>query len=1136
MLTHTYSSTIPSPRYTTALLLLKLAAPPIRRGITLRPELRAMLSDVRLQPLTLITAPAGYGKTTLLSTWVADLQRTGTPVAWLSVEATERDPGVFLMYLISALQTILPALGIEAQRLLSSTPNPDVDWPIAAGNLSAELQRVVQTTTFLVLDDIHTIADSAVMSRVLGYLLRTAPPSLRILLASRRPLSFAPLSRMRAEGQVLELTQTDLHLSADQVARVLHEQGVTLADTALTALVERTEGWPLSVQLAARALASQPSHRHAGFIHALGGGQQQMFNYLATEVLQELPAEMTSFLHLAAIPPWFDAELLSAVMDADDARYLLGRAQTLGLPITPADEAGERLRFHPLWRDMLRRNVDMAASSWAERRQQLAQALLKQGALDTALQLYTDAGATTQLASTLRDHADALLGGAHRDMLRHWLDALNQEQIDGDPTLLHLWGTSQSISAPDTALDALDRAALRYVQQGDHIHALHLFADMLIILLDRFRSGMLHGICRRAVQEARMCRTPWARGAMRVAVAAMLLVRGREQPALRVASQAAAEPLTPTWRWLLAYIIGTAAVHLGQPHTALAHLDDALRIPGIEQDDRRRQNLLRLRAVALFQLGRSAEALPLIDACHRHLRDYQQHGGAGLAAMHHAMMLSSSERYDEAAVALSAARTAFHGLGEGAPLIWVQAIDLYIQTLRGHAPHSLAATSLARRMAEYGTSAGDLHMQFLLALALGQSDHIQQALTTIEHALPDMQRNGGGLFAGCAHLYAAYLQRGTDCAFQHIQYGWEMIASGGYIFLPFLADDVIEYTTILALRRGCFTTTAGRVLVKHLPERAPALLGELCTDPESSLRSTAVRMLGELGDPNVYVTVRAMLKDRDASVRHAAQTVLDRMTYRPPYRLRIRTLGGFGVWRGDAEVREREWRSSKARQLFQILLTERGRFLAREQLIEMLWPGQDKESTLNNLRVTFNRMSRAIEPDRPEGTPTVYVSQQTDMFTFNTTADYDLDAIAFASAVAAGQHALRENRRDAAKQALQQAIDLYGGPFLPDSLYEDWTAVERQRLEMLFIDAATSLAWLLLDERRAHEAIGLAWRVLGYDRTSEDAYRILMQAHMSLGERNAGLRVYQQCVTALRDEFGVEPLPETQELYERLRI
>ncbi|MDW8146724.1 MAG: BTAD domain-containing putative transcriptional regulator [Roseiflexaceae bacterium] len=301
------------------------------------------------------------------------------------------------------------------------------------------------------------------------------------------------------------------------------------------------------------------------------------------------------------------------------------------------------------------------------------------------------------------------------------------------------------------------------------------------------------------------------------------------------------------------------------------------------------------------------------------------------------------------------------------------------------------------------------------------------------------------------------------------------------------------------------------------------------------MRAQAARLLGDVGAAVAYPALRTLLKDRNATVRQIAEESLNRLVYRPPYTLRIRMLGAFAVWRGDHEIRDREWRSSKARQLLQLLLTERGRALPRERVVEALWPDMEIDAATNNLRVTINRLSKALEPDRPDGAPSAYLIQQGETYAFNTASDHQIDVVEFIEAINEGRRADQRGQRAAAIAAYRRAIQLYGGPYLPDNMYEDWTVVERERLALAFIEAALRLGALLLDEGAIHEAIGLGWRVIEIDQTQEEAYRLLMRAHAALGERSTALRLYARCVNVLQQELGIAPLPETTALYHMLR-
>jgi len=1145
------------------LLPLKLTPPPPRDGVLLRPDLQSLLSEVRLHPITLVVAPAGYGKTTLLAQWVQELSRTGAPVGWLTLDRGERDPAMFLAYLIRAFQPIAPTIGTEAWRVLSSAANLQRDWPLVAGALCSDLQRQLATATFLVLDDLQQVSDSAVIGQMLGYIVRAAPPTLHIVMASRRAPIFAPLPRLRAEGHLLELSQRDLHLSADEARQVLAAQDVTLDEAGLALLLAHTEGWALSVQLAARALAGQSTERRADFLRALEGSQEQLLNYLATEVLADLPDQLIEFLRLAALPERFDASLLTEVLGRDDVVYLLGRAQALGLPILPLDEHGDLLRFHPLWREMLlrtddrrpptddwqrsadddqsavggRRSSESAARTALHRR--FGSVLEARGDLEEALNHYAAAGAADDLARALRQRAWPLLQSPRRDIVRGWLEQLAPDLRENDAELLYMWGYSQIAAEPAQAMTAIERAADRFRQVGEHARELRALADLAALLYLQANSLNFVACCVRAIRAANYLRDAWSRGAALVGATAMLYTKGRYVAALRVARQAAGQPLNPAWHWLLAMLVSSIDIRLGQPADAITIIDQALQLPQVDHDDRLRQNLLRQRAMALYQQGHAAEATALALDAHRHLSDYYRDGSAGFSARQLALLLVLQGRVDEATTYVVQARTAFHDMGALAPLASLQAIELYAQLLRGQAARARAAVpGVLRRLDETEGNAQDLQLRLLLALVLGEGGDPQRARALTGEIATQMAQQGYRLFLTSAQLYTAYLaglcddEPTRDTA---LRAGWALAATDNQHFIPMLPPAALRDVVVAALRLEIAPPAISQLLRRQMPDQAMELLRGLQDAPEPPVRANVARLLGELGASAAYPSLRALLKDRSAPVRQAAEDALSRLVYRPPYTLRVRSLGAFGIWRGDHEVRDRDWRSSKARQLFQLLLTERGRTLPRDRVLEALWPEMEPDAAANNLRVTLNRLGKAIEPDRPEGAPPAYLLQQGDTYGFNMESDHHLDAADFAEAVAKGQRAARRGQRTAAIAAFRRAIGLYGGPYLPDNMYEDWSVVERERLAMLFNDAAMRLGALLLEEGLAHEAIGLAWRVLENDRAHEEAYRLLMRAHATLGERSTALRLYARCVTMLHDELGVEPLPETTALYNALR-
>lgn len=1143
-----------------ALMSLKLM-PPQARGATLaRPALQALLSEVRLQPVTLVVAPAGYGKTTLLTQWAGELTRTGTTVCWVTLDEGDRDPALQLAYLVRAFQLRLPGIGDQAWRILHSAPHLERDWPLVAGALCSDLQAMLTHPTFLFLDDLHLIADGPITGQLLGYMLRAAPPLLHTVLASRRPINFAPIPRLRAENSLVEVSQHDLSFTMVEAGMLLEQNGVHLDQQELQLLLAHTEGWVLSVQLAARALAQYPPSQRMHFLQTMGENQQDsgLFDYLASEVLADLPPDLLRFLSLAALPKQFDATLLGEVLAQHNVGSLIARAQQMGLPLVSVGRkeqialaptngtvidsiATTTFRFHPLWRELLLRHAQtlLNAADWSIYQCRFGQALERRGNLEAALHHYALANNTDEIIRALRERAWPLIDSPQRDTIRRWIEQLPEEVRSSDPELLHMWGWSQCVLAPNRAATAISTAAEIYRLQGMAQRELRALSDLAALLFWEDCPDDFAAVCIRAVRAANRVRDAWARGTALVSVVALLYNRGRYQAALRVAHHATKHPRNTFWQWLMALIVSDIAIQQGSPMTALLAIEEALAVPQIDRDDRLRQNLLRQKAMALYQSGQRIEATELALATHTRLSNYYNNGAIGASATLVALLLIDQDRGDEAMTYLAQARTIAHHTGASPLLARVQALEAYA-TLRTE-PARLSTTAVldALRALEDSEDVGhSLWLRFLLIMTLGESGEIHRAGQLIQELIVRMHARGDGLFLVIAHLYHARLSQlmGDESAYlAALHAGWKLAETREYTFFPFLPSSVLHAVVLGALQQGLAPNTIAAILRRQLPQQATSLLVGLLKDSSADTRARAAALLGELGATTAYTALRSLLRDRTMRVRIAAERALESLVYRPSYTLRVRMLGAFNVWRGAEEVRDRDWRSIKSRQLLQLLLIEQGRMLPRERIMDTLWPGLDAEAAANNLRVTLSRLTRALEPERPEGVAACYIVQQGDTYGFNIQSDCQIDSVDFATEVAKGQEAEYAGQSAAAIAAYRRAMTLYGGVLLPDSLYEDWTVVERERLALLFNKAALRLGTLLLAAGLPHEAIGLAWRVIGYDQAQEEAYQLLMRAHMQLGERSTALRLFGRCVAALRSELGVEPLPETIALYEALR-
>jgi LuxR family maltose regulon positive regulatory protein len=465
---------------TAPLIAAKQVVPPVRPGAVRRARLHAPLLANAWSRLSVVVAPAGWGKTTLLSQWAHDPAETRC-VVWVSLDEADDDPVRFWTYVLSALQRDVAGLGPAALRALSTPGLEPVD--LALPTLLNEL-ATVDGAYVLVLDDYHLVGSAAVHEGV-EFLLSYLPPALRVVIAGRSdpPL---PLARLRARGELTELRAAELGFRVDEAAALLTAVGETPVEaSAATVLTERTEGWAAGLQLA--ALTIRHAERPAEAAARLDGGDRHILDYLSLEVVDRLAPDHRDLLVRASVLERLSGPLCDYALDRTGSCAALDALDRADLFVTALDPRREWYRCHRLFRDVLlrrlaadpdaRTRVLARAADWFLERGYVAEAVahriaagdeggaadllrsqvpafLERGELAVHLQL----GRQLPAATVLRDARlcvslawAAGLNGQYSQM-GPWLDAAD-DLIDGDSPALEGWHTLRGAAATLRAVE-----------------------------------------------------------------------------------------------------------------------------------------------------------------------------------------------------------------------------------------------------------------------------------------------------------------------------------------------------------------------------------------------------------------------------------------------------------------------------------------------------------------------------------------------------------------------------------------------------------------------------------------------------------------------------------------------------------
>jgi LuxR family transcriptional regulator, maltose regulon positive regulatory protein len=371
----------------TPLLATKSIIPPTRKSLVVRARLLEKLDGI-LQPecrLTLVSAPAGFGKTTLISTWVTNLKSIGNQpapfIAWLSLDDRDNDPVTFLTYLISALQTTQAAIGKQALSLMEAAS------PLCLEALFTSLVNdlVGLSAAFvLFLDDYHLVRDPEI-HKFFAALIEHAPPDFHLVILSRTDPAL-PLALLRGRGQLLEIRQADLRFSNSEAAAFLNEgSGLALPEKDVDDLNTKTEGWAAGLQMA--ALSMQGRQDASQFIESFSGSNRYILDYLMEEVLDHQPEDVKEFLLCTSVLESLCGPLCDAVVETTNkSQSLLETLERANLFLIPLDKERGWYRYHRLFADLLRRRLKQSrpdliaqlllrASTWYEQNDLPAEAI-----------------------------------------------------------------------------------------------------------------------------------------------------------------------------------------------------------------------------------------------------------------------------------------------------------------------------------------------------------------------------------------------------------------------------------------------------------------------------------------------------------------------------------------------------------------------------------------------------------------------------------------------------------------------------------------------------------------------------------------------------------------------------------------
>ncbi|MFT3892074.1 MAG: tetratricopeptide repeat protein [Anaerolineales bacterium] len=1027
--------------------------------------------------LILLSAPAGYGKTSLLIDLVHNVQM---PACWLSLDLLDREPQRFIAYLIASLAERFRGVGVRSRVQLSQLKSIESDAESLLVTLTNEIYDHVEEDFLLIIDDFHLLDEEPVISYLLNRFLALVVENCHVILSSRTLPLLDDVTLMVAREQVAGLSHVELAFLPREV-QALYAQNYRehLSDETAHQFVEQTGGW-----ITGMVLSHLPNMPRVSGVDT--------FAYLGQQVLDIQPVHVREFLMRTSLPDEFNAEFCDIILgplhsENQNWSDLMGLILEKNLFVLPLED-GRWLRYHPLFREFLQSRLKKERPQEVRLiLERMVEAYEKAGEWEKAYFTCKQLNDIDLLADVIEQAGTPMLQGA-LVTLDGWINSLPPATVRGRPGLTSLRGSVLAMKGnlPES-LELLDKAVAVY-RKGKNAHGLLL---TLVRRANTLRFMGNYAASLEDIQEA--LRLAEKDVSLQYYYAEALRIRGLDLFRLGETRQAV-EALEHSLSLYVALNevtrIPTVLMETGMVHNAIGDINSArdsyqqaLKLKQVERDQYSQAEILNNLAVLYHQIGEYELASETFES--------------GL------MCARKSHNYRAETLILT-------GLGD-----LYSEVDEFDAAWQAYQQAELVSSKLPGYfIANYLIVA-----RGNLAVAQGNFEEVGQVLKLLRRKMRDSQssyeKGLWSLLEGRFYLVQNEPRKAIpflkNCKDFFAQDGRDLEMVWSLIWLIAAYDQAGESDNARSeigqiLLQG---SNPDHALIAVVRQATPWLL-KLKIDPSSN------RQLNILLEKAQRLNLRLPAIRRTLR-RHASSIQV------PSASLAIRAFGNPEVTINGQVIAMSEWRTQSVRDLFFYFLYRQDA-VTKEQIGLALWPEiKDAQMLKARFKNEIYRLRRAVGRE--------IIVFDDEYYRFNHEMDYEYDVEAFESHILRVRKAMDQNSRI---EHLQKAVDLVQGPYLND-MDAEWAAMERERLGQIYRSALEELAYLYLDTNKLEQCLSICQLALRRDRFHEAIYQIEMRTYAALGDRPAVARQYQVCKLAMQ-ELGISPSVETERIFHELII
>jgi DNA-binding SARP family transcriptional activator len=1058
----------------------KLQIPVVKDEYIRRLMLTKKLKKIPEYPLTIVHSGAGYGKSTALALFVRDEKIAG---CWYSVSAMDDDILPFLAYLIQAVRTRVPDFGKDMLSYMETMDKYIRDEEI---NLLCSLfineVLSVQTPIILFVDDFHQIEHSYTVNSWMEKLISHIPANLHLVISSRSRPNWRDLSKMKVCGQLLEIVREDLVLTIDEVDVLLSDLfGLKVNHSQLEIIYQMTEGWIIALCMIAQQIPNSMDNLPEYSTHSL----HDLFQYLVMEVFLKQPHEIQQFSEQISIFEEINEDMCSSVIGINDVSGMLEQLKERNLFL---QKTGSRqYRYHALFKEFLETQFQQNTPGLhAALHEKAGQTFEKRKMWEEALYHYKKINHFKAIARILKEHGSTLIKSGKLESIFEYLKLIPSADLEENDHLLYLLAEIHRYRSDyQTAEEYYQKAFIGAKRRHDDLGMSKALEGKAKIYLDTIQPQKAERLLYEAIsfREKGSQSSGEEMGRLYQLLSENLLNLGKSAKAEKWLQKArhlhnADDNLTArlylrTGRFGDAKKVLQSGRHQFETshHSFLpqSHRETELLLSLIEAFNGEGENAKNL-AQAGIQQGVRLKA-PMVEAC-------------GWIRMGHAVQLL--HQYDlnlakncyETALEIMEQMNVSRGKAE--PLMGLS----ILYGVRGDYERSMEVGNKALQETE---KVCDLWLSGLITLSMAITSIYHDQLTIALILLEKTE----SLFQHCGDRFGQML-----CKFwlSYLFYAEKKLDAFNEAAISFLDLVQAHQYEFFFTKRSLFGPRDLQVFIPLLIE---------CTKGNVN-KAFAMKMLSELG-----------ITTFDAH---------------PGYSIRVQTLGDFKIWLGEREVHEKKWQREKAKELFQLLITQKT-FIPKDEITQTLWPAQDRKSADRDFKVALNALHHVLEPMRKARAAPFFVIRDGMFYGLNPMAVVELDTQYFLEYI---QKGLNETKQAEAISFLEKGLALYQGEYLPERRYDDWCISKRESMLVYFLRGAEKLAQLNIRLENYEQAIYWCEKIIERDRTWEEAYRLLMYCYYRKNNRPYAMKWYNKCSEVLEEELGVTPLEPTRHMYKMI--